>query len=94
MKGLLIQLKDEILEKFRRVATRVFGYSKRSLSQATESAIINWLEAIEIPYEEELEEDPVEVIDGLLEELDIDSVELQHNLSKFWLQGTKDDISN
>jgi hypothetical protein len=94
MKGLRIQLKDEILEKFRRVAMSVFGYSKGSLSQAAESAISNWLEAMEIPYGEELEEDPVEVIEGLLEEWDIDSVELQHNLSKFWLQGTTDDVSN
>jgi len=94
MKGLRVQLKEEILEKFRQVAMKVFGYSKGSLSQAAESAIINWLEAIELPYEEELEEDPVEAIEGLLEDLDVDSVELQHNLSKFWLQGSRDEVSN
>ena len=94
MKGLRIQLKDETLEKFRRIAMKVFGYSKGSLSQAAESAITNWLEGIELPSEEEFEEDPVEAIDGLLEELDIDSVELQHNLSKIWLQGTKNDVSD
>jgi len=86
MKGLRIQLKDDILEKFRRVAMKVFGYSKGSLSQAAESAITNWLEANEMPDEEDVEEDPIEAIEGLLEDLDIDSVELQHNLSKFWLQ--------
>ncbi|HUY01401.1 MAG TPA: hypothetical protein VMV49_17700 [Candidatus Deferrimicrobium sp.] len=65
---------------------KVFGYSKGSLSQAAESAITNWLEANEMPDEEDVEEDPIEAIEGLLEDLDIDSVELQHNLSKFWLQ--------
>jgi HicA toxin of bacterial toxin-antitoxin, len=66
----------------------------RAILNQTNLTIEEFLEAIELPYEEELEEDSVEAIEGLLEDLDVDSVELQHNLSKFWLQGSRDEVSN
>ena len=60
-----------------------FGYGKGALSKAAEEAIVNWLSNIE---KDEIcfEEDPVKAIEGLLKEIKIDSVELQHETQKLW----------
>ena len=34
--------------------------------------------------------DPVEAIDGLLEDIDVDSVELQHKARKLWISRGQD----
>ncbi len=69
---------DRRLERrFRELAMRRFGYGKGALSRAAEEAILRWIPVAE---EEEVffEGDPVEAIDGILSDVDLDSVELQH----------------
>jgi len=81
--SLRVQINQKLERKFREVAMRKFGYGKGALSRAAEEAIMKWISTVE---EENLsfEGDPVEAIDGLLSDIDIDSVELQHEARKIW----------
>ncbi len=59
-----------------------FGYGKGALSKAAEEAILNW-----VSNEKEtavFEGDPVKAIEGLLKDIDIDSVKLQHKTQELW----------
>jgi len=69
--------------KFRELAMRRFGYGKGALSRAVEEAILRWVSSVE---EESVffEGDPVEVIDGVLSDVRLDSVELQHRIRDIW----------
>ncbi len=59
-----------------------FGYQKGALSKAAEEAILNWVSTeVETPV---FEGDPVKAIEGLLKDVDIDSVKLQHETQKVW----------
>jgi len=80
---LRVQINQKLERKFREAAMRKFGYGKGALSRAAEEAIMKWISTTE---EENLsfEGDPVEAIDGLLSDIDIDSVELQHEARKIW----------
>ena len=40
------------------------------------------------------EGDPVEAIDGLLAEIDKDSVELQHRIKDIWISRIRENVSN
>ncbi len=75
---------DNKLElKFRELAMKRFGYGKGAISKAVEEAILMWIAFVEresIVFEG----DPVEVIDGILSEIDMDSVELQHKIKDIW----------
>lgn len=63
-----------------------FGYGKGSISRAAEEAIQNWV-SIQLQMEKrEFEGDPVKAIEGLLADVDIDSVELQHLVGKIWVR--------
>ena len=75
---------DPILErKFRETAMKKFGYGKRALSKAAEEAILNWISSQkETPI---FEGDPVKAIEGLLKDVDMDSVTLQHETQKLWV---------
>ncbi len=81
--SLRVQVDQKLERKFREAAMKRFGYGKGALSKAAEEAIVKWISTIE---KEDLsfEEDPVEAIDGLLSDIDIDSVELQHEAKKIW----------
>jgi len=79
--SLRVQINQKLERKFREVAMRKFGYGKGALSRAAEEAIMKWISTVE---EESFEGDPVEAIDGLLSDIDIDSVELQHEARKIW----------
>jgi hypothetical protein len=80
---LRVQIDKKLEQKFRELAMRRFGYTKGALSKAAEEAFTQWASMLE---KEELsfEGDPVEAIDGLLSDIDIDSVELQHETKKIW----------
>lgn len=80
---LRVQIDKKLEQKFRELAMKRFGYTKGALSKAAEEAFTQWTSTQE---KEELsfEGDPVEAIDGLLSDVDIDSVELQHEAKKFW----------
>lgn len=82
MAGVRVRLPGELEQKFRRAAMRRFGYGKGALSLAAEEAIRNWLASV--PGEVEFEGDPVKAIEGLLADIDIDSVELQHLAMEIW----------
>ncbi len=84
---------DEKLElKFRELAMRRFGYGKGSLSRAIEEAILRWIKLAE---DEDLASgsDPIDAIDGVLSDIDIDSVELQHTIRDVWASKVLDDVS-
>jgi len=80
---LRFQINQKLERKFRELAMERFGYGRGALSKAAEEAILKWTSTTE---EESLsfEGDPVEAIDGLLSDIDIDSVELQHEAKKIW----------
>ena len=84
---------DEKLElRFKELAMKKFGYSKGALSRALEEAIIKWISDTE-SEECVFEGDPVEAIDGLLAEIDIDSVELQHRIKDIWVSRIRKHVS-
>lgn len=83
MPGLRLQIRKELEEKFREAAMRRFGFKKGALSRATEEAIERWLLSLE---EVRFEGEPVDAIDGLLSDLDMDSVELQHLAKRLWAE--------
>jgi len=80
---LRFQISQKLEHKFRELAMKRFGYGKGALSRAAEEAVLKWISTVE---EEDLsfEGDPVEAIDGLLSDINIDSVELQHEAKKIW----------
>jgi hypothetical protein len=83
--GSVIKAKiDSRLElRFRELAMRRFGYSKGAISRAVEEAILRWISLTEeglISFEG----DPVEVIDGILSDINMGSVELQHMIKDIW----------
>ena len=76
---------DSRLElRFRELAMKRFGYGKGALTKAVEEAILRWISSVE---EETLvfEGDPVKVIDGVLSDIELDSVELQHMIRDIWV---------
>jgi hypothetical protein len=81
--SLRVQINQKLELKFREAAMKRFGYGKGALSKAAEEAIMDWVSAME---KEELsfEGDPVDAIDGLLSDIEIDSVKLQHEAKKIW----------
>jgi hypothetical protein len=80
--SLRVQIDPKLEQKFRETAMKKFGYGKGALSKAAEEAIINWVSTqSEKPA---FEGDPVKAIEGLLKDLDIDSVTLQHDTQKVW----------
>ncbi len=78
------KIDDRLELKFRELAMKRFGYSKGAISKAVEEAILMWIKFVEresIVFEG----DPVEVIDGILSEIDMDSIELQHKIKDIWV---------
>jgi hypothetical protein len=79
--SLRVQLSPNLEQKFREAAMRRFGYGKGALSKAAEEAILKWLSTTEkepAPFEG----DPVKAIEGLLKDVNKDSVTLQHETTK------------
>ena len=93
MAGLRIQLPDELEKLFRKVAMKRYGYGRGSLSLAAEEAIRRWV-AFQLQAEKrEFEGDPVKAIEGLLADVHVDSVELQHLAGKIWVRKVLGDVS-
>jgi hypothetical protein len=90
--GIHFQLTEELERKFREAAMRRFGYGKGALSRAAEEAIQEWL-ASTGDEEVKFKGDPVEAIDGLLADLNVDSVELQHLIKKVWISEALSSVS-
>ena len=85
------QVDEKLERKFRELAMRRFGYGKGALSRAMEEAVIRWISIVE---GEKLgfEGDPVEAIDGLLSDVELDAVELQHEVNRLWIAKVHDDV--
>jgi len=81
--SLRVQIDDKLERKFREKAMKKFGYGKGALSKAAEEAILNW---VSTAGEDNVnfEGDPVKAIEGLLKDVNVDSVTLQHEIQKLW----------
>jgi len=92
--GLRIQLPEELERLFREAAMKRFGYGRGSISQAAQEAIRKWLGA-ELQLEKsEFEGDPIKAIEGLLADVKIDSVKLQHLSGKIWVKKVLANVSS
>jgi hypothetical protein len=80
--SLRVQINPKLEQKFRETAMKKFGYGKGALSKAAEEAIINWVS--KESDKPTFEGDPVKAIEGLLKDININSVELQHETQKVW----------
>jgi len=87
------KIDDKLELRFRELAMKRFGYGKGALTKAVEEAIIKWISSVE---KEELtfEEDPIEAIDGLISDIEVDAVELQHRIKDLWFLRVLEDVSN
>lgn len=89
MPGLRIQIRRDLEARFREAAMRRFGYSKGALSRAAEEAIEKWLSSVEGVV---FEGDPVKAIEGLLSNIKVGSVELQHSAVKSWFEAASENV--
>ena len=74
------------------MAMRRFGFGKGSLSKAAEEAFLMWISMVDQTLGSS--GDPVEAIDGLLADVEIDSVRLQHEAGKFWTLRVAENVSS
>jgi alanine dehydrogenase len=82
---LKIKLPKKLEREFRKDAMMIFGYQKGSLALAAQKALTDWVRSVELMEEAKKElKDPIESMDGLLKNINIDSVELQHLAKKLW----------
>ena len=79
--ALRVNVNEELENRFREAAMRKFGFSKGALSHAAEEAIRLWLASTS---KGKFDGDPVAAIDGILSDIKIDSVKMQHLASKLW----------
>lgn len=91
--SLRVKIDQKLERRFREAAMRRFGYGKGALSKAAEEAIRRWVSTVE-SEELNFDEDPVEAIDGLLSDIDLDSVDLQHEAIKLWASKVLKDVSD
>ena len=77
--GIKVYVRDEVEEKFRRLAMTVFGFGRGSISKAAEEAFLWWMMKYEHMLKEvSVPEDPVGAIKGMLIGVKKGGVELQH----------------
>jgi len=87
------KINERLERRFRELAMKRFGYGKGALSKAVEEAILNWISLVE-KEEVSFEGDPVEAIDGLLSDININSVQLQHIIKKIWVNRMTKNVSD
>ena len=79
MKGFKIYIDEDLERSFRKIAMKVYGYGRGSISKAAEDAIRRWLLEHEALLREVKDiEDPVKAIRGMLRHVRKSGVELQH----------------
>jgi hypothetical protein len=90
--SLRVQIDEKLERQFREAAMKKYGYSKGALSKAAEEAILNWVsESKDII--EPFEGDPIRAMEGLLKDVKIDSVKLQHEATKIWSNRVLENVS-
>lgn len=82
MAGLRLQVRSDLEKRFREAAMRRFGFGKGALTRAAEQAFERWLSTSKENVR--FEGDPVKAIDGILDDLSLNSVELQHFARSVW----------
>ncbi len=82
MAGLRLQLRSDLERRFRETAMRRFGFGRGALTRAAEQAFERWLSTAKENVR--FEGDPVKAIDGILGDLKLNSVELQHSAKGVW----------
>jgi hypothetical protein len=80
--GLRLQVRSDLEKRFRETAMRRFGFGRGALTQAAEQAFEKWLSTARENVR--FEGDPVKAIDGILREMRLGSVELQHSVRTAW----------
>ncbi len=80
--GLRLQLRSDLERRLREAAMRRFGFGRGALTRAAEQAIEKWLSSGKGSVR--FEGDPVKAIDGILADLRLTSVELQHSARRTW----------
>jgi len=90
--SLRVQVDPKLERKFREAAMKKFGYGKGALSKAAEEAIMNWVSCQKEPPI--FEGDLVKAIEGLLRDVDMDSVTLQHESHRLWAKKVLENVSN
>lgn len=77
--GIKVYVRDDVEERFRRLAMMVYGYGRGSISKAAEEAFLWWVLRHEAKLKEvSVPEDPVGAIRGQLAGVPKNGVELQH----------------
>jgi hypothetical protein len=82
MAGLRLQVRDDLEKRFREAAMKRFGFGKGALTRAAEQAFERWLSTSKESVH--FEGDPVKAIDGILGEMKLNSVQLQHSVRRSW----------
>jgi len=80
--GLRLQLRSDLERRFRETAMRRFGFGKGALTRAAEQAIEKWLSSGKESVR--FDGDPVKAIEGILANVRLNSVELQHSAKRTW----------
>lgn len=88
-----IILGRELEKRFRELAMRRFGYGKGAISKAAQEAIMRWISQVESEALS-FEGDPIEAIDGLLSDVELGSVDLQHEAVKLWRKKVMSHVPN
>ncbi len=82
---LKLNLSAEVESDFREMAMKTYGYKKGSISKALEKALFDWT-IHQKAFAKELKEigDPIDAIEGMLSDVKMTSVELQHKMVEMW----------
>lgn len=81
--SLRVQINAKLERRFREAAMKRFGYGKGALSKAAEEAILDLISTLE-KEDVNFEDDPVAAIEGLIKDVDVDALTLQHETQKLW----------
>lgn len=74
---------DEVEEQFRRQAMEAFGHRRGSIGKAGERALREWAERMsDLDDHGVVPGNPVDIIDGMLADVDADSVALQESVGR------------
>lgn len=90
--GLRLQVRSDLEKRFRETAMRRFGFGKGALTRAAEQAFEGWLSTRKENIR--FEGDPVEAIDGILDDLKLNSVSLQHSARRIWVSKGSRNVSH
>ena len=87
------RIDEKIERRFRELAMKRFGYGKGALTKAIEEAILKWIASVE-SEDIGFEGDPIKAIEGILSDIKIDSVKLQHKIKDLWASKVLENVSD